>query len=313
MALGLKVNFYKSCLMGTNVDPDFMEMACNFLNCSQGSFPFRYLGLPVGGNSGRVSTWDPLLEHLSNKLNSWGNKYISLGGRIVLLNSILNAIPIFHLSFFKMPIKVWKKIVRIQREFLWGGVEGGRKINWVKWSLVCQPKEHGGLGVKDVRLMNLSLLAKRRWRLVNGENALWKEVLVERYGRGVSTKLEGGEHLYPSSASKWWKDVVNMDKRGEEGWFNEELDRQVGDGASTCFWRVAWRGAIPFMVKYNRLFTISNQQDATVAEMWEGYVNEGSWRFTWRRRMFVWEEDLFANLLADLEGFVFTIFEDKWT
>lgn len=211
-----------------------------------------------------------------------------------------------------MPVKVLKKIVRIQREFIWGGVEGGRKINWVKWSSVCQPKEHGGLGVKDVRLMNLSLLAKWRWRLVNEENALWKEMLVERYGRGVSTKLEGGEAICPSSASKWWKDVVNLDKRGKEGWFNDVLDRQVGDGTSTSFWRMAWRGAIPFMAKYNRLFTISNQQDASVAEMWEEHVNGGSWRFTWRRCLFVWEEALFANLLADLEGFVFTGVEDKW-
>jgi len=180
MASGLKINFYKSCLMGINVDADFMRMVCNFLNCSQGSFPFRYLGLSVGGNSGRVSTWDPLLGHLAKKLNSWGNKYISLGGRIVLLNSVLNAIPIFHLSFFKMPVKVRKKIVRIQREFLWGGVEGGRKINWVKWSVVCQPKECGGLGVKDVCLMNLSLLAKWHWRLLHGENGLWKELFEER-------------------------------------------------------------------------------------------------------------------------------------
>lgn len=72
---------------------------------------------------------------------------------------------------------------------------------------------------------------------------------MERYGRGVSTKLEGGEEICPSSASKWWKDVVNLDKSGEEGWFNDELDRQVGDGTSTSFWRMAWRGAIPFMAK----------------------------------------------------------------
>ena len=68
----LKVNYYKSCLLGINVNLDFMEMACNFLNCSQGSFSFRYLGLPVGGNPGRVATWDPLLEQLTKRLYSWG-------------------------------------------------------------------------------------------------------------------------------------------------------------------------------------------------------------------------------------------------
>jgi hypothetical protein len=41
---------------------------------------------------------------------------------------------------------VWKRIVRIQREFLWGGVGGGKKISWVKWEEVCQHKSKGGLG-----------------------------------------------------------------------------------------------------------------------------------------------------------------------
>ena len=62
-----------------------------------------------------MSTWDLLLEHLAKKLNSLGNRYISLGGRIVLLNSVLDSIPIFHLAFFKMPVKVWKKMLRIER------------------------------------------------------------------------------------------------------------------------------------------------------------------------------------------------------
>lgn len=114
LASRLKINFYKSSLMGIDVAPEIMEMTCNFLNCAQGSFPFMYLGLPVGGNPARATTWDPLLEKFSKKLFSWGNRYLSLGRRIVLLNSVLNAIPIFHLSLFIMPACVAKKIVRIQ-------------------------------------------------------------------------------------------------------------------------------------------------------------------------------------------------------
>lgn len=44
--------------------------------------------------------------------------------------------------------------MRIQREFLWGVVTGVRKVCWVKWSTVCQPREKGGLGVRDVRVVN---------------------------------------------------------------------------------------------------------------------------------------------------------------
>jgi len=105
-----------------------MEMVCNFMNCIEGFLPFNYLGLPVGANSKRLSTWKPLLKGLKKRLNSWGNKYVSLGGRMVLLNAVLNAILIFYLSFFKVPVKVWKRLVKIQREFLWGSVRGGRRF-----------------------------------------------------------------------------------------------------------------------------------------------------------------------------------------
>jgi hypothetical protein len=51
LASGLKVNFWKSCLIGVNVPPNFMENACFFLNCKRGTIPFYYLGLSVGGES----------------------------------------------------------------------------------------------------------------------------------------------------------------------------------------------------------------------------------------------------------------------
>jgi hypothetical protein len=145
LASGLKVNFWKSCLIGINVCNTFMESACDFLNCKRGGIPFKYLGLPVGANPRRLSTWDPMVAKIRRKLNCWGNKHISFGGRLVLLNSVLNSIPVFYLSFMKMPVQVRKKVVRIQREFLWGGVKGGKKLSWVKWKLVCQAKNKGGL------------------------------------------------------------------------------------------------------------------------------------------------------------------------
>lgn len=58
----------------------------------------------------------------------------------------------------KMPLKVWKKIVRIQMDFLLGGVKQSRSIPWVSWAVVCKPKREGSLGVRDLRQVNLALL-----------------------------------------------------------------------------------------------------------------------------------------------------------
>jgi hypothetical protein len=56
--------------MRINVCDNFMEMTCTFLNYIQGSVPFKYLGLSVGVNLRRMTTWNPLVTSLRKKLNS---------------------------------------------------------------------------------------------------------------------------------------------------------------------------------------------------------------------------------------------------
>jgi hypothetical protein len=60
-----------------------MLMASRFLNCRIGRTLFKYLGLPVGANPRRLATWRLMIDVLKNRLNSWGNKYLSFGGRTV--------------------------------------------------------------------------------------------------------------------------------------------------------------------------------------------------------------------------------------
>jgi hypothetical protein len=64
IASGLKVNFWKSCIIGVNVTDDFLRMAADFLNCRIGRSPFKYLGLPVGANLRLHSTWLTMLDSI---------------------------------------------------------------------------------------------------------------------------------------------------------------------------------------------------------------------------------------------------------
>ncbi|MCH94887.1 hypothetical protein A2U01_0015856 [Trifolium medium] len=43
----------------------------------------------------------------------------------------------------KIPVKVWKNIVKLQRRLLWGGSKKESKISWVSWANVCKPKAAG--------------------------------------------------------------------------------------------------------------------------------------------------------------------------
>ena len=51
-----------------------------------------------------------------------------------------------------------EKIVRLQRDFLWVNVTGGRKIAMVSWEKICIPREKGRLGVKDISIFNKAFL-----------------------------------------------------------------------------------------------------------------------------------------------------------
>jgi hypothetical protein len=310
MSSGLKVNFWKSYVMGINVSEEFLGMASNFLNCRVGSTPFKYLGLPVGANPRKWSTWDPMLKVIRGRLGSWGNKYVSLGGRIVLINAVLNAIPIFYLSYMKMPNKVWKELVRIQRAFLWAGLSKANKTCWVKWEVICRPKNEGGLGVRDLRLVNTSLLSKWRWKLLSRDDELWKEVVIARYGVDVIGKKNLGVIDVTRLGSYWWKDLCLLDK--DSNWSCNAIGKKVGDGASTSFWNEKWIGEQTLRQRFPRLFGISLQKFDSINDM--GNLRDGRWiwELRWRRDLFVWEEDQFRDFWDSIGSFLPSNNPDQW-
>ena len=177
---------------------------------------------------------------------------------------------------------------------------------------MCQPRRNGGLGVRDIRVMNLSLFAKWRWRFLHEEDVLWKNELLEKYGPNVCNLRKGGMGIWPRHSSKWWKDIVNLEEEVGNNWFNSEVIRKVGNGGGTSFWKVPWREGTPFCLKYPRIFGISNQKEGKVSDFRGPVECSQEWVFSWRRNLFVWEEELLISLMEDLEGHRWNNFEDEW-
>jgi hypothetical protein len=148
------------------------------------------LGIPVGANPRRKETWKPVVYSMSKRLCSWNSRHLSYGGRITLINSVLSSLPLYFFSFFKAPRCVLQQLVRLQRNFLWGGGVDDKRLCWVKWDQVCLPKEQGCLGVKNLELFNMALLRKWKWRFLSDEEAVWADLLRFRYGH-LPTHLLG--------------------------------------------------------------------------------------------------------------------------
>ncbi|XP_026441693.1 uncharacterized protein LOC113340851 [Papaver somniferum] len=76
---------------------------------SMTTFPMKYLGIPLGSTSKSVGVWDVILQKFQKKLSVCQRKYLSKGGRLMLIQNVLCSLPIYYLSLFQMPASVEKK------------------------------------------------------------------------------------------------------------------------------------------------------------------------------------------------------------
>ena len=162
MMSGLTLNYSKSCFLFWNVSDHACagETARN-MGCSHSMCPFTYLGFSLGDHMNKLSAWKPVMEKIQNRLASWKAKILSRAGRLTLIKSVLNSLPLYFMSMLKMPKAIAMKIVSLQRNIFWSGVSSEKMgCPRIKWSDIELPKEMGGLGVGNIMHKNLILLFK---------------------------------------------------------------------------------------------------------------------------------------------------------
>lgn len=93
------------------------------------------------------------------------------GGRFTLINSLLDALPSYMMSMFPVPGSVIKRL----------GSEDKKKFHMVKWVDITVCKEVGGMGIKNLKKQNQSLMMKMLWKFTSWEDLLWKDVIIAKY------------------------------------------------------------------------------------------------------------------------------------
>jgi len=101
--LGLKVNFHKSSLVGVNINASWLSEAASVLGRKVGKAQFLYLGLPIGDDLHRLLFWEPVVNRNKTRFSGWHSWFLSFGGCLIPLKSVLTALPIYALSFSKAP------------------------------------------------------------------------------------------------------------------------------------------------------------------------------------------------------------------
>ncbi|KAJ0470183.1 putative reverse transcriptase zinc-binding domain-containing protein [Helianthus annuus] len=245
-------------------DGEEVGLKAGELGRQPGATPFMYLRIQVGANMNRICNWDPVVKVLKNRLSKWKSSVLSIGGRVVLIKSVLESLPSYYFSLFKAPVAVINKLESMSKKFLWGGNSEVKKIHWVGWDSVTRPKNNGGLGLSKLDVSNNALILKWLWRYRTENDTMWRKVIDAIHG----SKRRWESVSCNSKVSGVWSKIVGCGNRLKVNGssFSSLITGKVGNGLTIKFWLDAWLNGTPLKVSFPALFRLERNKWCAVAD-----------------------------------------------
>jgi hypothetical protein len=103
--------------LSINLDVTKINQLAAMFGCQVGTFPFTYLGLPMGLTRSKVKEYLPLITNVERRINAISS-WLSIARRVTLVNSTYSMMPIFAICTLKILVTVINTIDRIRRDSL---------------------------------------------------------------------------------------------------------------------------------------------------------------------------------------------------
>ncbi|XP_030928675.1 uncharacterized protein LOC115954851 [Quercus lobata] len=195
-------------------------------------------------------------------MQGWKEKLLSQAGKEVMIKAVIQSIPTYSMSVFKLPISLCKDIEAMIRKFWWGQGDS-KKIHWVKWSSLCSSKSIGGMDFRDIQKFNNALLVKQVWRLIHQKDTLLYKVFSAKYFPHGSIM----DASVPQKCSYAWRSILQA---------REVIEKcaiwRVGSGHGIDVWKHRW---LPNPT-YNKI--VSPRRESSVSRVSElFYPNTRIW------------------------------------
>ncbi|KAL6219802.1 hypothetical protein ACLB2K_007561 [Fragaria x ananassa] len=99
----------------------------------------KYLGLStvLGRDKGKILR--KVRERVKNRVEGRHSNLLSLASKEVLVKVVLQTVPTYSMSVFKLPLGLCDELNAVVAKFWWGK-KGGRGVHWKKCELLCKAK-----------------------------------------------------------------------------------------------------------------------------------------------------------------------------
>ncbi|KAJ1261851.1 hypothetical protein BS78_09G062200 [Paspalum vaginatum] len=137
----------------------------------------------------RFAAYNYILNKFRSKLTGLKADSLSHASHLIYINSVLASIPIYYMTNILFPKNFLEKITAIIRNFGWKGnqAEGATKsICFRAWEDICQPKQLGGLGIKNITTVIRSLVTHSAWMIAARKEPFLANVLKAKYHPNTS-------------------------------------------------------------------------------------------------------------------------------
>lgn len=107
---GLVINREKSKLYISKPRPEIVQW-CNSINLTFGYLPTKYLGIPLLNQRMSKALYQPLLDSVQKRIDSWSSRFLSFARRLQFVKSVLQAVATYWISSLPVPLlpRNWTK------------------------------------------------------------------------------------------------------------------------------------------------------------------------------------------------------------
>ncbi|KAG6506034.1 hypothetical protein ZIOFF_031349 [Zingiber officinale] len=257
---GLHINEGKSLVFFSGVTDHIKAEILTMLNFKEGSLPVTYLGISLISSGLKKEHCDKIIHKITARITCWISRFLSYGGRIQLVISVLQSLYVYMCSIFMLPKSIIQSIDRLCWDFLWHG-NSNSKSRPVAWHDVCLPKKEGGLGLKSLSIWNCAAVGKNIWFLLTSYKSLWAAWIRTNKLRTLSY----WGIIKPPNVSWCWRKLLDL-----RSMFKGLFSYCLGSSIHFKFWTDPWLRGVSLIEKFPSICIVDANisKSAYVADVW---------------------------------------------